>query len=175
MARFRANRCHIPSAVNTNGSNLQLPRPYPDATPIGFAADNSLEFMRQVNGKLQVWKIGATPQWDTVVRSDVAPGAISLCSTPVNAGLTLICGENIALSPYGRGLVVHAFYADGSSQLVFDDLTTDQTEVLQSLDQNTQVQLPGWDRLALPGTPSQNFGGWNAPAIAEQSACNPGF
>ena len=59
------------------------------------------------------------------------------------------------------------FYADGSSQLVFDDLTTDQTEVLQSLDHNTQVQLPGWDRLALPGARSQNFGGWNAPAIAE--------
>lgn len=27
MARFRANRCHIPYAVNTDGSNLQLLRP----------------------------------------------------------------------------------------------------------------------------------------------------
>jgi hypothetical protein len=65
--------------------------------------------MRQVNGKFQVWKLGATPQRDAVVRSDVAPGATFLCSTPVKAGLTPICGENIALSHYGRGLVVHAF------------------------------------------------------------------
>ncbi len=112
--------------------------------PVGFAADNSLEAMRISSGKFQVIKYEASGQQLQVILDDAAPGAVSLCGPGVVA---IICDSNISFAPNGHGLVVNAFYKDGHQQLWFDDLTTRKPGLLLTLDRNTDVQLPGWDRI----------------------------
>jgi len=138
-------------AVNSDGTNSRLLRPYTDGAPIGYAADNSLMIMRYVNGKFQVVKLGASQQQDQVVLADAAPGAVSLCDTAGNdAGLNSICDKDIALSPYGHGLAVQATYADGSHKVWSTDLTTGKQLELQLSAVDALVQLIGWDRLPTP-------------------------
>ena len=112
--------------------------------PVGFAADSSLEAMRMSYGKFQVIKYGASGQQLQVVLDDAAPGAVSLCGPVVVA---IICDSNVSFAPNGHGLVVNAFYKDGHQRIWFDDLTTGKPGLLLTLDSNTNVQLPGWDRI----------------------------
>ena len=114
------------------------------AKPIGFAHDNSLEAMRLSSGRFQVIKFAASGQQFQVVLDDAAPGATSLCSPKVAA---VICDGDVAFAPYGHGLVVNAFYMDGSQKMWFDDLTTKTHSLLLKLDSKMNVQLPGWDRI----------------------------
>jgi len=114
------------------------------AKPIGFALDNSLEAMRLSSGKFQVIKFAATGQQFQVVLDDAAPGATSLCGPEVAA---VICDGDVAFAPYGHGLVVTAYYMDGSQKMWFDDLTTKTQSLLLKLDSKMNVQLPGWDRI----------------------------
>lgn len=136
-------------AVNSDGSNHRQLRN--DGIPIGYAADSSLMIMRYVNGKFQVVKLGATKQQDQVVLADAAPGAVSLCDTAGSgSGADLICDKDIALSPYGRGLVVQGTYADGSHKGWSTDLTTGKQLELRLSATGAPVQLIGWDKLAIP-------------------------
>lgn len=136
-------------SVSASGQNLQLIRMYADARPVGFAADNALEFMRDVNNQFQLWKLGASAQKDTVVVKNVAPKASELCSTPVNPGITPICESNIALAPQGHGLIVLALYTSGRQKMWSDTISTGKQFVLFKVPGSTQVQLPGWDRLTV--------------------------
>ncbi|HLI05824.1 MAG TPA: hypothetical protein VKV40_04580 [Ktedonobacteraceae bacterium] len=134
-------------SVNVDGSNLQWIRPYADARPVGFAADNALEFMRFLNNRFQLWKLGATSQQDSVVMDNVAPGASELCSYQVNPGITPLCESNIALAPYGHALIVLALYSNSSLELWSDNLVTGKKFVILRPTSSTTVQLPGWDRI----------------------------
>jgi hypothetical protein len=156
---------YVVQSDSTNSSLLRAG----NAIPIGYAADNALMLLQEVNGQFQVVKLGATPQQhETVVMTAAAPGAISLCDPNEQNGGTAICNNNVALSPYGYGLLLHAYYPDGSSQILYDDLTNGKSHVLVALGkQNIGVQLPGWDQLPVPGSipptstpsPSQSWNG----------------
>jgi hypothetical protein len=139
-------------AVNSDGTHMRLLRPYADAAPIGYAADMSLEIMRYVNGKFVVVKLGATPQADSVVLADAAPGAASLCNSPNPPGVSPICDSNIALAPLGGMLMLNAGYADGSYRLWSINLQTGKRlQIASPLPQpGTQLQLIGWDRISVP-------------------------
>lgn len=144
-------------AVENDGTNLRILR-RGDVTPIGYASNNALMFMQEVDGKFQVVQLGATPQEkEQVVLADAAPGATSLCDQAIAPGIAPICDTNIALAPYGYGLILHAYYADGTHKVLYDDLATGQRSVLLSFASNdtAQVQLPGWDRIPVPGTQSK--------------------
>ncbi len=135
-------------SVNVDGSNQQLLRSAGE--PIGFAADNSLLFMRLVNGQFQVVKLGATPQQDQVLLANAAPGAISLCPARMNVP-NQICDNFIAMAPYGHALIVQGTGADGTYHVWSDDLATNkQTELYPSPNNRTAVQLPGWDTIPVP-------------------------
>ncbi len=119
------------------------------AIPIGFASDNTLELMREEHNAFQIVKLKPTqPTIDRVVMSNVAPGALALCDRAPTTS-TPICDENIALAPYGGGLIVTALNKDGSRQVWADNLTTNHNLLLQTLSSSdtTHVQLPGWDRI----------------------------
>jgi len=162
--------------AQSDGSNPRLLRSgY--AVPVGYAADNALMLLQEVNGKFQVVKLGATPQQaETVVMADAAPGAVSLCDANEQNGGTPICTGNTALSPGGFGLILHAYYADGSSQVIYDDLAKGKSRVLVALaKQQIGVQLPGWDQIAVPGAPTTNptptpSTGWNSAVVVTTDA-----
>ncbi|HEV7236794.1 MAG TPA: hypothetical protein VGN15_11465, partial [Ktedonobacteraceae bacterium] len=121
------------------------------AIPIGFAADNTLELMREEHNTFQVVKLQPTqPAIDRVVMANVAPGALALCDR-ASTTLAPICDENIALAPYGGGLIVTGLNKDGSRQVWADNLATNHNLLLQTLSSSdtTHVQLPGWDRIQI--------------------------
>ncbi len=138
-------------AVNVDGSHLHLLRPYAQALPIGFAADNTLVILRQVKQRFVALKVGTTV--DQVLVANVAPGAVSLCAPEVSApGMPILCDASIALAPYGHALVVQATFADNTSKLWATDIITGKQQILQvgaggSL--ATPVQLLGWDRMEI--------------------------
>jgi len=119
------------------------------AIPVGFALDNTLELVQEVHQTFQIVKLKPTQAAiERVVMADIAPGAVALCdSVPTNAMPT--CDENIALAPYGSGVIVTALKKDGTRQIWADDLTTGRTLLLQTISSSdtTHVQLPGWDRI----------------------------
>ncbi len=134
------------SSIRSIGSDGTHPREVLSGgiTPVGFAADSSLEALRISSGKFQVIKYAASRQQFQLVLDDVAPGASSLCSP---GAITIICDSNIAFAPNGHGLIVNAFYADGSQRVWFDDLTSKTHSLILKLDASMKVQLPGWDRI----------------------------
>ena len=137
-------------AVNSDGTNLRLLRQYSYGTPIGYAADNSLMIMRVENGAFQVLKLGATAQQDQLVLDNAAPGASALCTT-THVGANPICGDNVALAPYGHALVVQGLYADGTYKVWSDDLTTFQQMPIPSLTGiHAPIKLIGWDKIPTP-------------------------
>src|SRR5258706_5450650 len=86
-------------AVSNDGTHSRLLQPG-DATSIGYAENNAVMFMQEVNNKFQVVQLGAAPQQkETVVMSDAVPGATSLCDRKVMAGTSPICDNDIALAP----------------------------------------------------------------------------
>ena len=162
--------------VQNDGSNARLLRPG-NAIPIGYAANNALMLLQEVNGKFQVVRLGANPQQaETVVMADAAPGAVSLCDASEQNGGAPICNGNVALSPGGSGLLLHVYYAHNSSQVIYDDLARGTSRVLVALaKQNIGVQLPGWDKLAVPGAPVQSptpttANGWNSGVVITTAA-----
>jgi len=134
-------------AVNSDGTGGTVLRP--DGTPIGYAADDSLVIMREVNHQFEVVQLGATPRQDRVLVKDVAPGAASLCDPTFGAD-TICDTTNIALSPLGHALIVIASYPDGSRKVWSDDLTTGKQFVMLTPSSNEGVIVPGWDRIAVP-------------------------
>lgn len=125
------------------------------AIPVGFAFDNTLELVQEVHQTFQIVKLKATQAAiERVVMADIAPGAVALCdAVPRNGNAMPICDENIALAPYGSGVIVTALNKDGTRQVWADDLTTGRTLLLQTLSSSdmTHVQLPGWDRIQVQG------------------------
>jgi hypothetical protein len=142
-------------AVRSDGTDARLLRTGP-GIPIGYAADNALMLLQQVGRKLQVIQMGATSsQPEQVVFSNAAPGATSLCGASGVVLVIAICDQNVALAPYGHGLLLNAYYADGSHGLIYDNLATGQTHLLRRLPGTTSVQLPGWSKMSVSpaGTP----------------------
>lgn len=134
-------------AINSDGTNERLLHNGP-AIPIGYAEDDSLMALEQVGSKIQVIKLGATAQEQAqVILADAAPHAISLCGPAGEVTIILLCDQNIALSPYGHGLLLHAYYANGSHNLVYDDLTNGTSRTIYTVPDHTTVQLPGWSRM----------------------------
>src|SRR5579883_209179 len=131
-------------AVKSDGTTGGLLRT--DGVPIGYAPDNSLVIMREVQGVFQVVRLGPTPELDQVLLNDVAPGAISLCD-PAVTNVTMCDMTNIALAPYSHALVVVASYPDGTRKVWSDDLMTGKRSVVLQPENDTEVQVPGWDRL----------------------------
>jgi len=135
-------------AVNSDGTNS--PRMLPqNGVPIGYASDNSLLIMREVNSNFEVVKVGATPAQDQVVSADVAPDAISICTQAAPGGIIPICDNAVSLAPDGHALIVQANYGDGSRQVLSVDLTTGKQVALQVPASNS-VLLIGWDKLSVP-------------------------
>jgi hypothetical protein len=137
-------------AVNVDGSHLRLLRSYSRVLPIGFAADNGLVILRQVQQNFVVFKLGATMQDDQVLASNAAPGAISLCPPDITPGAPTLCDSSIALAPYGHTLVVQATFADATSKLWATNLDSGKQQILQvgaGVSLSAPVLLLGWDRL----------------------------
>jgi hypothetical protein len=137
-------------AVNIDGSNLRVLRTfaqYPDATPIGYAADNSPVIMTMQSGQFEAVKIGATLAQDTVIQGDAAPGATSLCGPGVSNDT--ICDANIAFAPYGHALIVSGTYANGTQKVWSDDIAANKQCLLLDLPSKAQIVLPGWDLVAV--------------------------
>ena len=133
-------------AVNSDGSNLRVLRTfaeYPDATPIGYAPDNSLVIMTMHSGQFNAVKLGATLAQDTVVLGDVAPGATSLC--PPGISNDTICDASIAFAPYGHAMLVTGTYTNGIQKVWSDDVVSGKRGILLDLPLKDQVDLPGWD------------------------------
>lgn len=133
-------------AVNSDGSNLRVLRTfaeYPDATPIGYAADNSLVIMTMHSGQFEAVKLGATLAQDVVIFGDAAPGATSLCSSGISNDT--ICDANIAFAPYGHAMLVTGTYANGTQNVWSDNVVSGQRSIVLDLPLKDQVDLPGWD------------------------------
>ncbi|WP_176728822.1 hypothetical protein, partial [Thermogemmatispora onikobensis] len=124
--------------VNSDGSNLHSLNRH--GIPLGFAEDNHLLFLQEVQGAFAVRKLGNTPQQDQLVVVNAAPGARSILT------------NGLALAPYGWALLTEALYPDHSLRLWATNLTTHAQKLLLSLSA-TQVtqqgtpQLVGWDQL----------------------------
>lgn len=135
-------------AVGSNGKNFRLLHTGP-GLPIGYAENNALILLQQAKDKLEVIQLGAThTQPARVLFSDAAPGAVSLCGPEKGSTTIELCDQNIALEPYGHGLVLHVYYANGSHNLIYDNLVTNTTHTILDLTANTDVQLPGWSRMS---------------------------
>jgi hypothetical protein len=135
-------------AVGSDGKNSRLLRKGP-GLPIGYAANNALMLLEQDGNRLEVIQMGATPGApEHVVLSDAAPGATSLCGPSGTLAIIAVCDQNAALQPYGNGLLLHAYYANGSQGLVYDDLLAGTSHVIRSLPADASVQLPGWSKLS---------------------------
>lgn len=135
-------------SVSSDGSHLNMFRPG-SGLPIGYADDNSLLLLQQVGMRLEVIKMGATPEeQEKVVLSNAAPGATSLCEPAPLGMITALCNQDIALEPYGHGLLLHAYYADGSHSLVYDNLAAGTSQKIFSLGSGVNVQLPGWSKIS---------------------------
>jgi hypothetical protein len=135
-------------AASSDGTSSQVIRT-DGGMPIGYAPDNSLVVMRHVGQAFEVIQLGATPAQDRTLLSDAAPGATSLCSPSLM--IAVICeATNVALAPLSHALVVVASYPDGSRKVWSDDLQTGKQFVLMQPDSNTNVTVPGWDRIAVP-------------------------
>jgi hypothetical protein len=137
-------------AVRSDGTQSQLLRQ--DGAPVGFAADNSLVYMREVNGKFQVVKLGATLAQDQVIFANAAPGAVSLCTrgeAPPDPSLA-ICSDQVAFAPYGHAIEVQATFADGTNKVWNTNLITGKQFILQvGHGAGTPVTLLGWDRVSV--------------------------
>jgi len=146
-------------AMNSDGTNVRLLRAGP-AVPIGYTDDNALMVLQQVGKRLEVIQMGVTSaQPERVVFTDAAPGATSLCNAERAVAAIELCDENVALEPYGRGLLLHAYYANGAHGLVYDNLVTGSSRTILSLPANASVQLPGWSKM------------FAAPMTMDQAAC----
>ncbi len=145
-------------AVSSDGSHFRMLRPG-SGIPIGYGDDNALMLLAQVGDKIQVIQLGATSiQSARVVFSNAAPDATSLCGPARVMAIITLCDQNIAFAPYGDGLLLHAYYANGSNSLVYDDLATGTSRTILHLPINARVQLPGWSRMsaATGATPTAN-------------------
>ena len=141
-------------AVNSDGTHLRMLLPG-SGIPIGYADDNALIIMQQVGPRVEVIRLGATPeQQEQVVFSDAAPDATSFCSPSGVMLIVELCAQNIALEPYGHGLLLHAYYADGSHSLVYDNLVKGTSQKILNLAAGIDVQLPGWSKISTKGTAS---------------------
>lgn len=149
---FYANRSSSEQgiyAVGSDGSNLRVLRKGP-GVPIGYASDNALMVMDRVENKFRVIKLGATASIpDRVILADAAPGGVSLCGLAVQVTVADVCDQNIELAPYGHGLMLNAYYPNGTSNLLYDNLDTGTSRVVSSLPAGTTVQLPGWSKMSL--------------------------
>jgi hypothetical protein len=144
-------------AVGSDGKKSRILRKGP-AIPIGYADDNALIVLEQVQNKFQVIKLGATAkEQDKVIFADAAPGAVSLCGLPDLVAVIKVCDQNIALAPYGHGLLLHAYYADGTNGLVYDNLDTGLSQIIRTLPASTSVQLPGWSKMSFAHTAAAAF------------------
>lgn len=144
-------------AVGSDGSNFRLLRKG-TGIPIGYAADNTLMVMDVVQDKFQVIKLGATPaQQEKIIMANAAPGAVSLCPLSDLPGVIKVCDENMALAPYGRGLLLNVRYANGSNSLIYDNLETGASQVIRRLPAGTGVQLPGWSKMSASSTVSSTL------------------
>lgn len=115
--------------------------------PVGFAADNTLLYVRQLNGQFQVVRLGATAQQDQVIFANAAPGATSLCPANMATSQT-VCDSFVAMAPYGHAVIVQGTNAGGTYHLWSDDIVTGQQLALGSAQgDTTPAQLLGWDRL----------------------------
>lgn len=134
-------------AIDSNGTRARLLYSGP-GMPIGYAEDDSLMMLEQAGQKLQVVKLSDdVRQPAQVVLSDAAPQATSLCG-PANIVIIIaLCDQNIALAPYGHGLLLNAYYANGSHSLVYDDLTNGTSHKIFTVPEDATVQLPGWSRM----------------------------
>lgn len=147
-ANKRASSSQGIYAVSSDGTHLRLLRSG-SGLPIGYADDNALMLLQQVGTQLQVIKLGATAQQkEQVVLADAAPHASSLCGPGGMLVVIAVCDQNVALAPYGHGLLLHVYYADGSHSLVYDDLTAGTSRKVFNVPSNAQVQLPGWSRMS---------------------------
>lgn len=133
------------SDVSSNPQPLRT-----DGVPVGYAADNKLVLVNEVQGKFQLVKLGATSDQDQVLLADVAPNAVSLCDGAVNPGIVPICDSSIALAPLGSALMVEAGYADESHKVWSIDLQTGARFELTTPAglSNVQLKLIGWDQIA---------------------------
>jgi hypothetical protein len=105
--------------------------------------------LQQDGNRLEVIQMGATPGApEHVVLADAAPGATSLCGPSGTLAIIAVCDQNAALQPYGNGLLLHAYYANGSQSLVYDDLLAGTSHAIRSLAADASVQLPGWSKLS---------------------------
>jgi hypothetical protein len=139
-------------AVNSDGTHRQLLRATEElggvinSQPVGFDADGALLIVRYTNGNFQLTRLGNTPQQDSVLVKNVAPGiALPSCSD----ASTDLCSENLLLSPSAQALIVQGKLSNGNDQLWETSIPSGAQHVVSNLGnkQGDAVQLIGWDQL----------------------------
>jgi hypothetical protein len=124
-------------SIALDGSNLRLVAE--NAFPVGYAVDNTLIVLRELQGKSQLVLL-TTP--NQVLVPDLAPGSFKLYASA------------IALAPYAGSVVAAGMSLDTSLQFWFTDVKTGLQHLFLQLppsQQNGLVHLIGWDRLQVPG------------------------
>jgi len=143
-------------AVGSDGTDARLLHAGP-GMPIGYTDDNALLLLEQVSDRLEIVRLGGTlARAERVLLTNAAPGATSLCDTAGLVAGIQMCDGNVALEPYGQGLLLHAYYANGSHSLVYDNLVTGASRTILSLPAHTMVQLPGWSKMTTGPTADQS-------------------
>lgn len=143
-------------AVESDGTDARLLRAGP-GLPIGYTDDNGLLVLEQVSDRLEIVRLSETSaQAERVLLTNAAPGATSLCDSGRWMAIIQLCDSNVALEPYGQGLLLHAYYANGSHSLVYDNLVTGASRTILTLPAHTTVQLPGWSKMATVPTADQS-------------------
>jgi Tol biopolymer transport system component len=141
--------------VHSDGTHAQLLRSGP-GTPLGYTTDGTVLVMQQAGANVEVIKLGATPEEkEQVVLANAAPDATSLCSASEVGLIIALCNQNISLEPDGKGLVLHTYYADGSQDVVYDNLATGTSQKILPVARQSSVQLPGWSNIAARSTTAQ--------------------
>jgi hypothetical protein len=144
-------------AVRSDGTDTRLLHAGP-GMPIGYTDDDALLLLEQVSDRLEIVRLGRPPaQKEHVLLANAAPGAISLCDAGRLVAVIQMCDGNVALEPYGQGLLLHAYYANGSHSLIYDNLVTGTSRTILKLPTDTTVQLPGWSTMsAVPAADHMN-------------------
>lgn len=123
-------------AVNSDGSQPRVFRKNVGQV-IGYAFDDAPLTLETTSGNNRVVKLGSTPSLDTVLLDDVAPQAQQ------------VQARDVAVAPYGSGLVVRGVYKDGSQRLWFGDLLKGKSQFIMTIPGASPVQVIGWDRLRM--------------------------
>lgn len=133
--------------VKSDGTKASVLR-YRADNVIGYEGNNGVPLtLMNSDGKYQVVQLDLnSPQKDSILLEDVAPGA------------STVVANDIAVAPYGHALIARGTYSTGNTttteQLWYRDLLTGKKQQLILPQDARSPYAIGWDKLHVPGDTS---------------------